>query len=156
MLDVCIRRKAIKYMDISRYYECTASLARWTFSQLLFTDFILALTPVLDETIPWTIYMRNSFISSRKLLLIQWLLMANILSHIYKGSILSSLININYEQPLDTIEQMVESGLPFYVLGSSAAVWVTKTDQREMVKKLNARRFDMPWEGVTEEKYLKM
>ena len=82
--------------------------------------------------------------------------MANILSHIYKGSILSSLININYEQPIDTIEQMVESGLPFYVLGSSAAVWVTKTDQREMVKTLNARRFDMPWEGVTEEKYLKM
>ena len=156
MLDVCIRRETIKYMDISRSYECTASLARWIFSQLLFTDFILALTPVLDETIPWTIYMRNSFISSRKLLLIQWLLMANILSHIYKGSILSSLININYEQPLDTIEQMVESGLPFYVLGNSAAVWVTKTDQREMVKKLNARRFDMPWEGVTEEKYLKM
>ena len=143
-------------MDISRSYECTATARRF-FSQLLFfTDFILALTPVLDETIPWTIYMRNSFIRSRKLLLIQWLVMANILSHVYKGSILSSLININYEEPIDTIEQMVESGLPFYVLGNSAAVWVTKTDQREMVKTLNARRFDMPWEGVTEEKYLKM
>ena len=122
----------------------------------IFSDFILALTPVLDETIPWTIYMRNSFINSRKLLLMQWLVMANILSHAYKGSILSCLININYEQPLDTIEQMVESGLPFYVLGNSAAVWVTETDKREMVKKLNARRVDMPWEGVTEEKYLKM
>ena len=76
--------------------------------------------------------------------------------HAYKGSILSCLINIKYEEPIDTIEQMVESGLPFYVLGSSAAVWVTETDQREMVKTLNSRRFDMPWEGVTEEKYLKM
>ena len=126
------------------------------FHKYIFSDFILALTPVLDETIPWTIYMRNSFIRSRKLLLIQWLVMANILSHVYKGSILSSLININYEEPIDTIEQMVESGLPFYVLGNSAAVWVTETDQREMVKTLNARRFDMPWEGVTEEKYLRM
>lgn len=82
--------------------------------------------------------------------------MANIISHAYKGSILSSLVNIHYEDPLDTIQQMAESSLPFYVLGNTAATWLTKTDPREMVKRLNARRFDMPWEGVTDEKYLKM
>ena len=123
---------------------------------LNFTDFILSLTPVLDESIPWKFYLRNSFSTSRRLLLIQWLVMANILSHAYKGSILSSLINIHYEDPLDTIEQMVESGLPFYVLGKTSLEWVIKTDPRDSVKKLNARRFDMPWDGHTEEKYLKM
>ena len=123
---------------------------------LNFADFILALTPVLDESIPWKFYLRSSFTTSRRLLLIQWLVMANILSHAYKGSILSSLINIHYEEPLDTIEQMVESGLPFYVLGKTSLEWVIKTDPRDSVKKLNARRFDMPWDGHTEEKYLKM
>ena len=68
----------------------------------------------------------------------------------------SSLIKIHYEDPLDTIEQMVESGLPFYALAGTACVWVTKTDPRDTVKQLNARRFDMPWEGFTDEKYLKM
>ena len=69
--------------------------------------------------------------------------MANILSHAYKGSILSSLINISYEAPIDTIQQMVDSGLPFYVLGGTACVWVTTSDPRPSVKQLNARRFDM-------------
>ena len=69
--------------------------------------------------------------------------MANILSHAYKGSILSSLINISYEAPIDTIQQMVDSGLPFYVLGGTACVWVTTSDPRDNVKQLNARRFDM-------------
>ena len=51
---------------------------------------------------------------------------------------------------------MVDSGLPFYVLGGAAPVSLTKTDPREDVKLLNQRRFDMPWDGTTEEKYLKM
>ena len=123
---------------------------------IIFLDFLLALTPVIDETINYKMYIRNSFITSRRLLLINWLVMANILSHAYKGSILSSLINIHYEDPLDTIQQMVESSLPFYVLGNTACVWVTRTDPRDTVKQLNARRFDMPWGGVTEEKYLQM
>ena len=82
--------------------------------------------------------------------------MANIISYAYKGSILSTLIAIRYEEPLDTIEQMVDSGLPYYVFGNSAGVWVTKTDPRNMTKKLNVRRVDIYWEGITEEKYLKM
>ena len=83
-------------------------------------------------------------------------MMAIILSNAYKGSILSTLIAIRYEEPLDTIEQMVDSGLPYYVFGNSAGVWVTKTDPRNMTKKLNVRRVDIYWEGITEEKYLKM
>ena len=59
--------------------------------------------------------------------------MANIISYAYKGSILSTLIAIRYEEPLDTIEQMVDSGLPYYVFGNSAGVWVTKTDPRNMI-----------------------
>ena len=117
---------------------------------------ILSLTPAVDETIPWKIYRRNSFSGSRRILLIQWLVMANIISHAYKGSILSTLTAIRYEEPLDTIRQMVDSGLPFYVLGGAAPVSLTKTDPREDVKLLNQRRFDMPWDGTTEEKYLKM
>ena len=81
--------------------------------------------------------------------------MANIISHAYKGSILSTLTTIRYEEPIDTIRQMVDSGLPFYVLGGTAMEWLSKTDPRENVKKLNDRRFDMPYPGYVAEKYLK-
>ena len=50
---------------------------------------------------------------------------------------------------------MVESGMPFYVLGGTALEWLAKTDPRPNVMKLNDRRFDMPFSGKVEEKYLK-
>ena len=120
------------------------------------SDLVLALTPAVDETVPWMLYHRLSFTKSRKLLLAQWLIMANILSHAYKGALLSSLVTIRYTEPLDTVDQMVESGLPFYVLGGTVLEWLSKTDPRDGVKQLNDRRFDMPYNGVVEEKYLKM
>ena len=116
---------------------------------------MLALTPGVDETVPWEFYARPSFIHSRRSLIIQWLLLANILSHAYKGALLSSMVNILYTQPLETIDQMVESGMPFYVLGGTAMEWLSKTDPRENVMKLNDRRFDMPYPGYVADKYLK-
>ena len=88
--------------------------------------------------------------------MIQWLILGNILSHVYKGALLSSLITIQYTVPLDTMAQMEESGLPFYVLGKTALEWLAKTDPRELGKKLNERRFDMPFPGRVEEQYLQM
>ena len=119
-------------------------------------DLVLALTPILDETVPWKTYSRSSFTASRKSLVIQWLILGNILSHVYKGALLSSLITIRYTVPLDTMAQMEESGLPFYVLGKTALEWLAKTDPRELGKKLNERRFDMPFPGRVEEQYLQM
>ena len=120
----------------------------------ILTDIVLALTPTVDETVPWQMYFRESFIESRRLLLIQWLIMANVISHVYKGALLTSLINIRYPKPLDTMIQMEESGIPFYCLGNTVLCWLAKTDPRPVGLKLNERRFDMPFSGGVEEKYL--
>ena len=80
--------------------------------------------------------------------------MANILSHSYKSALLSSLVTIRYTEPLDTIDQMVESGLPFYILGGFSLLWLTKTDPRNDVRKLHERHIVVPYDGKVEEKYL--
>ena len=108
---------------------------------------MLALTPAVDESIPLRFYNRPSFEKSRRLLLVKWLMMANILSHAYKGALLSSLVTIQYTEPLDTIDQMVESGLPFYIPKGSALVWLAKTDPRNSVKMLNERHVVFPFDG---------
>ena len=112
------------------------------------------MTPLVDETVPYQMYLRESFIKSRRFLLIQWIIMANVLSHVYKGALLTSLINIRYPKPLDTMIQMEESGIPFYCLGNTALCWSAKRDPRPLGKKLNERRFDMPYGGAVAEKYL--
>ena len=65
------------------------------------------------------------------------------------------MVNIRYTQPLETIDQMVESGMEFYVLGGTVMEWLTWSDPRENVKKLDDRRFDMPYPGYVADKYLK-
>ena len=113
------------------------------------------MTPLVDETVPYLMYLRESFIESRRLLLIQWLIMGNVISHVYKGALLTSLINIRYPNPLDTMIQMEESGIPFYCLGNTSLVWLAKTDPRPLGIKLNKRRVDIPYFGDVDEKYLK-
>ena len=71
----------------------------------------------------------------------QWLICAAFLSHAYKSTLLSTLVAIRYTDPLDTIDQIVETRLPFYVLTDNSLFnWVANTDPRESVKKLNERQ----------------
>ena len=120
----------------------------------LFPDVVLALTPSVDETVPWIMYWRESFTGSRRLLLIQWLIMGNVISHVYKGALLSDLIKIRYTEPLDTITQMEQSGIPFYCLGNTALCWLARTDPRDAVVKLTKRLFEMPYSGKVDDQYL--
>ena len=124
------------------------------FQIILPLDVVLALTPSVDETVPWIMYWRESFTGSRRLLLIQWLIWGNIISNVYKGALLSSLISIRYTDSLDTMIQMEQSGIPFYCLGNTALCWLADTDPREVGVQLNKRRFDMPYSGKVEEIYL--
>ena len=116
-------------------------------------DFVLAITPIMDETVPWIMYWRESFTGSRRFLLIQWLLMGNVISYVYKGALLSSLIAIRYTEPLDTLFEMDISGIPFYCPKNTVICWLLKTDPRTVVKNLNERRWEMPFPGYTEDKY---
>ena len=60
----------------------------------IISDLVLSLTVGVDETIPYELFQRSSFWNSRRLLLLQWIVMANILSYAYKGTLLSTLVTI--------------------------------------------------------------
>ena len=117
-------------------------------------DIVLALTPSLDETVPYHMYLRESFTRSRWVLLVQWLIMANLLSHIYKGALLTSLITIRYTEPIDTMTQMEDSGLPLYCLRKTHVCIFSNSDPVMNKNKMKDRRFEIPFRGLVEEKYL--
>ena len=75
---------------------------------------------------------------------------------LYRGTLLSTLVAIRYDDPIDTIKQMVDSGLPFGVLEKSALEVLARTDQREEMKILNDRRQLVKFGGrVSEEIFQK-
>ena len=87
--------------------------------------------------------------------MVLWLLMASILSYAYKGTLLSTLTTIRYTEPLDTIDQMDASGIPFYVVKGTAVQWIAATDPRGSFKPLKNRSIAIPYNGGFEEKHLK-
>ena len=120
-------------------------------------DIVLALTPSLDETVPYHMYFRESFARSRWVLLFQWLILANLLSLIYKGALLTSLITIRYTEPIDTMTQMEDSGLPLYCLGKTHVCIFSNNDPVMNKNKMKDRRFDMPpFTGWVPDEYLEM
>ena len=117
-------------------------------------DIVLALTPSLDETVPYHMYLRKSFTRSRWVLLAQWLWWGNIISHIYKGALLTSLITIRYTEPIDTMTQMENSGLPLYCLGKTHSCVFSNGDPVMNQNKMKDRRFDIPFPGWVPDEYL--
>ena len=74
----------------------------------------------------------------------------------YRGTLLSTLVAIRYDEPIDTIKQMVDSGLPFGVLERSALAVLAESDPREEMKILNGRRQLVKFGGrVSEETFQK-
>ena len=66
------------------------------------------------------------------------------------------MVSIRYNKPIDTIKQMVDSGLPFGVFERSALQVLAETDPREEMETLNARRQLVKFGGrVSEETFQK-
>ena len=45
-----------------------------------------------------------------------------------------------YNDPIDTVEQMRDSGLPFYIMDGTVMVWLAATDPRDVVKSINSQQ----------------
>ena len=87
-----------------------------------FSDFCLAIF-LIDESVPSSWFQREGFSHSRKLLLIFWLVMGNFILMGYKGTLLSNLVKIRYEDTLETRADLIRSGkkiLQFEFPGSDA------------------------------------
>ena len=110
----------------------------------------------MEGNLYFSYFRHSSFMKSRALLLITWLSMCSILNYAYKGTLLSTLIAISYEAPLDTIDQMVQSGLPFYVWANSVLAYLIKTDQRESVMQLKETLVEIHFRGTADEEYLNL
>ena len=143
----------VGFLKVIVYLTCTRHINFVCY----FSDLLLALTCAVDESVPDRFYQRpSSFTKSRSILLVLWLMMATILSHAFKGALLSSLTTIRYTKPLDTIDEMVDSGLPFYVPHGTIHKWLLKTHPTEGAMQLYKRRLFIPFSGDFKEKDMKM
>ena len=81
---------------------------------IFFSDICLALI-MIDESVPYRWFQREGFIHSRKILLIFWLVMGNFILMGYRGTLLRNLVQIRYENTMETWDDFIKSGLKILV-----------------------------------------
>ena len=103
---------------------------------------------MIDEHIPKKWITRQELVYTRKLLIIVWLMLtSNILIWSYKGTLLSTLVPIYYENPINTLEEVDRSGLPVMIPKNNVISWLVKTDPRSTIKNIWEKRILYPFSG---------
>ena len=75
----------------------------------------------------------------RKVVILKWIVLGNILTLGYKTTLLSSLIPIQYEDTIDTISDLYKSGVPLLLAKATTTVDYVERDPRKMMADISKR-----------------
>ena len=86
------------------------------------------------ENIGDTYIHRKDKSRARRVLLLIWIVVSFIISVCYISVLLTKLVSIDYERPIDTVQDLLNTNKPIYAHPS--IVWLLKFDPRERVRQL--------------------
>ena len=92
---------------------------------------------------------RAGFTHSRKFLLLLWIFIGNFLLMGYKSNLRSSLIAINYEDKLKTLDDVAKSGLPLMIPNMGTNKSLLASDPRLVAQDIYKNAEMYPWNGST-------
>ena len=82
--------------------------------------------------------------SIRKVVILKWIVLGNVLTLAYKANLLSSLIPIRYEDTIDSMRDLDKSGLPMILVKGTFLTKYFSEDPREMTTQLFKRAMLVP------------
>ena len=109
---------------------------------------------LLGQSVPTHLFkltrnIRSGYTSPRAIFLLFCVLSMFIISVGYKGTLLSMLVKKEYEQPIDTVQHLVEDGRPLYIPSKTSIFSALRDDSRESVQLImKARSKAYPFAGV--------
>ena len=96
---------------------------------------------------PWNNTIQRKI--SRTILICVCLFFGFILGYCYKEKLVSSLVAKDFEKPIDTIEDLLKSGLKLYYPSGTAFARALATDPRAEIKQVMENSAEIiPWYGV--------
>ena len=98
---------------------------------------------------------RDGF-SIRKILILKWIVLGSVLTWAYKSTLLSTLVTIRYNKPIDTLADLDTSGLPLVIVEGSFYHKVIENDQRDIMKRIYNRSIVFQLTKQAEAKYVAM
>ena len=94
---------------------------------------------MIDEAVEDHYFCKASCSKARMLLVMNWMVLGGLLSISYRSVLLENMIVIDYEKGIDSVDDMLGSGKPLVLDGSSAMLGLLKQDPRAKFKELSKR-----------------
>ena len=91
---------------------------------------------VIEESQKHDYFHKQPCAIAREMLILKWAMIGFLFTIGYKSVLLSTMINIEYEKPLDTVEDILRSDKPLFIESTSGIVNLLKSDPREKIKEL--------------------
>ena len=99
----------------------------------------LTIGAVIEESQSTNYFQKQPCAKAREMLILKWAIVGFLLTISYKSVLLSNLINIEYEEALDTVEDVLRSDKPLFLDTTSAVGNLLKSDPREGMKELSKK-----------------
>ena len=103
-----------------------------------FSGLIIVVGLLVDEAIEDKHISLKSGYKARNFLILVWLLSGFLITCGYKSVLLSTLVSVEYESPIDTIEDLLNSEKPIFVDTSIKAIYISN-DPRDGIKELDGK-----------------
>ena len=107
-----------------------ALIILWVF----FVGVHITIGSVLEESQKDDYFHKKPCAKAREMLVLKWAMIGFFFTISYKSVLLSNMINIEYEKPLDTVEDILRSDKPVFI--ESGMIDLLKSDPREKIKEL--------------------
>ena len=112
----------------------------------IFADWLLSTFILIGQSLSQDWLFREGF-KTRRIILLKWLVLANFLTLGYMSTLLSQLVAIRYENPIDTIDDLDNSGLPLLIPGGTGIENMIANDPKPAVKRIYSRSIIYPLNG---------
>ena len=82
---------------------------------------------------------KKSCAKAREVLVLIWIISGFLLSISYKSVLRSNMIHIQYEKPIDSVEDLIQTNLQVFVDGSTTKANLMTGDTRKRIIEMNKR-----------------
>ena len=99
----------------------------------------MCIIAVLEENVEDHYITKKSCAKAREVLVLIWIISGFLLSIGYKSVLRSNMIHIQYENPIDSVEDLLQTNLQVFVDGNSAVPKMMEGDTRKRMIEMNKR-----------------
>ena len=103
---------------------------------MCFVGVHITIGSVLEESQKDDYFHKKPCAKAREMLVLKWAMIGFFFTISYKSVLLSNMINIEYEKPLDTVEDVLRSDKQLFIDSTSGIGDLLKSDPREKIKEL--------------------